>query len=67
MRCPPALVAATFFLQVAIFYWKFICFIEDTKTNWKNLASLARTRATFLEGGAWRGRRQPIGVAHSAQ
>jgi hypothetical protein len=66
MRCPPALVAATFILQGAIFYWKFICFIEDTKPNWENLASLAKTRATLFEGGAWRNWRLPIGVAHRA-
>ena len=64
MRCPPALVAATFLLQLAIFYWRFTCFIEDSKTNWENLASLAKTRATFFEGGAWRSCRLPIGVAH---
>ena len=43
MKCPPAVLAATFLLQVAIFYWKFICLIEDTKPNWENLASLGKT------------------------
>ena len=54
MKCPPALLAATFLLQVAIIYWKFICLIEDTKPNWENLASLGKTGAAFFEGGAWR-------------
>ena len=35
MRCPPALLAATFLLRVAIFDRKFICLIEDTKPSWK--------------------------------
>jgi hypothetical protein len=67
MRCPPALLAATFFLQLAIFYWRFICLVEDTKPNWENLASLGKRRATFFEGGAWRNWRLPIGVAHRAR
>ena len=66
MRCPPALLAATFLLQVVIFCWKVICLIEDTIPNWENLASLRKTRATFFEGGAWRNWRLPIGVAHRA-
>jgi len=66
MRCPPALLAATFLLQVVIFCWKVICLIEDTIPNWENLTSLHKTRAAFLEGGAWRNWRLPIGVAHRA-
>ena len=54
MRCPPALLAATFLLRVAIFYWKFICLIEDTKPSWENLESLGKTRANLFDGGAWR-------------
>ena len=42
MKCPPAVLAATLFLQVAIFYWKFICLIEDTRPNWGNLAPLGK-------------------------
>lgn len=66
MKCPPALLAATFILRVAIFYWKFICLIEDTKPNWKNLASLGKIGTNFFEGGAWRNWRLPIGAAHRA-
>jgi hypothetical protein len=76
MKCPPAVLAATFLLQVAIFYWKFICLIEDTKPNWENLASLGKTGlgktglgktgAAFFEGGAWRNWRLPIGAANRA-
>ncbi len=59
MKCPPVVLAATFVLQVAIFYWKFICLIEDTKPNLEHLASLGKTGlgktgAAFFEGGAWR-------------
>ena len=43
MKCPPAVLAATFVLQAAIFYWKFICLIEDTKPNLEHLASLGKT------------------------
>ena len=67
MRCPPALLAATFLLRVAIFYWKFICLIEDAIPSWENLASLGKTWATLFEGGAWRNWRLPIGVAHRAR
>ncbi len=67
MRCPPALLAATFLPRVAIFYWKFTCLIEDMIPGWENLASLGKTRATLFEGGAWRNWRLPIGVAHRAR
>jgi hypothetical protein len=67
MRCPPALLAATFLLQVTIFYWKFICLIEDAKPNWENLGSLAKAGATFFEGGAWRNWRLPIAVSDRAR
>ena len=49
MRCPPALLAATFLLQVTIFYWKFICLIEDAKPNWENLGSVAKQRPLSLK------------------
>lgn len=67
MRCPPALLAATFLLQVVIFCWKVIFLIEDAMPNWENLASSRKTRAAFFEGGAWRNWRLPIGVAHRAR
>jgi hypothetical protein len=67
MRRPPALLAATFLLQVAMFYWKLTWLVEDTKPSWGNLASLGKTRANFFEGGAWRNWRLPIGVAHRAR
>jgi hypothetical protein len=61
------LFAATFLLQVAMFYWKFTWLIEDTKPSWGNLVSLGKARANFFEGGAWRNWRLPIGVAHRAR
>lgn len=67
MKCPPALLAVTFLLRVAIFYWKFICLIEDAIPSWEHLASLGKTWATLFEGGAWRNWRLPIGVAHRAR
>ena len=64
MKCPPALLAATCLLQVALVYCRLICIIEEFKPNGENLATLIKPAVGFFamlgEARRWR---PPIATA----
>lgn len=51
MECPRVWLAAKFLLQIAIFYWRIICLIEESQPNWQNFFAGLGDRRRWLRIG----------------